>query len=92
MKHKLSVKQSIELRERQTKERQRFIRALAEYLVGNQAEQSIGLQMGKQSAKDWAKLRNATPLSGYPTVDEAFSKLCKFLGVSDFAANRTEPV
>lgn len=87
---KRTVKESIELRERQTKDRQRFIRVLAEYLVGNQVEQSIRLQMGKQSAKEWAALRSATPLFGYPTVDEAFSKLCEFLGVSDFAANPTE--
>jgi hypothetical protein len=86
---KLSVKESIELLERQTKDRQRFIRALAEFLVGNQVEQSIGLQLGKQSAKDWAKLRSATPLFGYPTVDEAFPVLCAFLGVSDFVADRT---
>jgi hypothetical protein len=66
MKHKLSVKQSIELQERKTTERQQFIRVLVEYLVGNQVEQGIGLQVGKQSAMDWAKLRGATPLFGYP--------------------------
>ena len=60
-------------------EQARFVRALAEFLVGDQARQSIELQMGKASAKKWATLRTATPLFGYPTVEEAERTLATFL-------------
>lgn len=56
-----------------------FIRALAEYLAGDQALKSIELEMGKPSAKEWAKLRNWSPLFGYPTVEEAEKQLSEFL-------------
>lgn len=56
-----------------------FIRALAEYFAGDSARKSIGLQMGKQWAKEWADLRGATPLLGYQTVDEAEQVLTRFL-------------
>ena len=49
----------------------KFLQGLAEYLVGGQALKSVELQMGKVSAKEWATLRNLTPLAGYPTVLEA---------------------
>jgi hypothetical protein len=57
-----------------------FIKKLARYLVGDQARKSIELQMGKQDAKEWADIRGATPLFGYPTVEEAEKKLTEFLG------------
>jgi len=58
-----------------------FIHELAEYLAGtNQAGKSIELQLGKQSGKEWAKLRSATPLFGYPSVEEAEQQLTEFLG------------
>jgi hypothetical protein len=61
--------------------KRRFIRALAEYLAGtNQVAMSIGLEMGKPDAKEWAKVRSASPLFGYPTVDEAEKELTDFLG------------
>jgi len=56
-----------------------FIKKLARYLVGDQARQSIELQMGKQSAKEWAELRGATPLFGYPSVEEAEKVMTEFL-------------
>jgi hypothetical protein len=56
-----------------------FIKALAQFLVGNQAHKSILLQMEKPEAKEWAALRNATPLMGYPTVSEAIETLEEFL-------------
>lgn len=58
-----------------------FIRALAEYLAGpQQVRKSLELlQASKTNAKEWAALRNATPLFGYPTVDEAEIELTKFL-------------
>jgi len=57
----------------------RFVKQLAEYLVGDQAKQSIELQMGKESAQQWAALRNTTPLHGWLTVEEAEAELTKFL-------------
>jgi len=57
-----------------------FIRILAEFLVGNEAKKSIELQMGKESAKEWSKLRGATPLFGYyPDVEKAIKELEEFL-------------
>jgi len=56
-----------------------FIRQLAEFLVGDQAAKGIELQMGRKSAQQWALLRSKTPLSGYPTVDEAEKQLQEFL-------------
>jgi len=62
------------------KQKKEFIRELAEFLAGpHQVGKSIELQMGKASAREWAALRSATPLSGYPTVDEAEAVLTKFL-------------
>jgi len=60
--------------------KRRFIRALAEFLAGDQARKSIELQMGKDHAKEWAALRSACPLHGYPTVEEAEQELTEFLG------------
>lgn len=57
-----------------------FIKALAKFLVEDQAYQSIRLGTGNADAKKWAELRNATPLFGYPTLEEAEEILIKFLG------------
>lgn len=57
----------------------RFVRALAEYLVGDQARMSIYLEMGKPEAQAWAKLRNAGPSLGWATVEEAEAILTRFL-------------
>lgn len=65
--------------EPKTDRKAEFVRALAEYLVGDQARKSIELEMGKESAKQWAKLRGAAPLMGYPTVEEAEKILTEFL-------------
>ena len=56
-----------------------FIKALAEYLVGDQALKSIQLGARSPAAKQWAKLRNLTPLFGSPTIEEAEKQLAKFL-------------
>jgi hypothetical protein len=56
-----------------------FIRELAEFLAGNSARKSIELQMGKESAKEWATLRAASPLVGWVGVDEAEAQLTEFL-------------
>jgi len=57
-----------------------FIRALAEYLCGNQATMSILLEMVNEHAKKWAKLRALSPVVGYETVGGAEAALTDFLG------------
>jgi hypothetical protein len=56
-----------------------FVRALAEFLAGDQARKSIELEMGRPHALEWAALRHRSSLSGYPTVDEAERALTEFL-------------
>jgi hypothetical protein len=70
--------------------KRRFFRALAEFLAGpNQAAWSIMLEVGGASprhgssgwaAQEWAKVRNASRLFGYPTVEEAEKELMEFFG------------
>lgn len=57
--------------------KEQFIKALAVFLVKDQAQKSIELQMGKTSAKEWAELRSKSGILGYPTVEEAESHLTK---------------
>lgn len=57
-----------------------FIRALAEFLAGNAAQKSIDLELQRPWAIEWAKVRSATTLFGYPSVDEAEMELTAFLG------------
>lgn len=61
----------------------RFIKALAQFLAGDQAKKSILLGMPNGVAfsviKEWAELRNATPIFGYQTVDEAEAKLTNWM-------------
>lgn len=60
--------------------RYKFITILAEYLAGtNQAEMSIKLQTGHPEALRWRKMRAASPLFGYPSVEEAAVQLDSFL-------------
>ncbi len=62
------------------KTKEEFIDVLAEYLVGNEAEMSIRLQMGQPDAIAWQKLRDATPLFGYyPEKSKAIRELTEFL-------------
>ena len=56
-----------------------FLKALANYLVRDQAKRSIQLEMGSLDAKEWAAIRALTPLMGYPSVDEAVQVLKEFL-------------
>lgn len=62
-----------------------FIKALAKFLVGDQAKKSILLdpKMGPSPfsslIKEWAELRGHTPLHGYPTMIEAVEALEEFL-------------
>lgn len=57
----------------------RFIHQLAVFLADEPARKSIELQMEKTSGKEWAALRDETPLFGYPTVAEAEAALTEFL-------------
>jgi hypothetical protein len=65
-----------------------FIHQLAEFLVGRQAAKSIMLQLEGSRidgdprpnfANEWATLRCASNLSGYPTIEEAEKALTKLL-------------
>jgi len=56
-----------------------FIKVLAVFLVGEQARKSIMLEMGNTWAREWATLRSATPIEGYPTIEEGERILREFL-------------
>lgn len=66
-----------------------FIKQLASFLVGNQAGKSIALEVEARSissqlpgpflATEWAALRNASPVFGYATHEEAVKQLTEFL-------------
>lgn len=65
--------------------KKQFILKLAAFLVENQAGKSIALQIQSpnapvQWATEWANLRNASPLHGYPTLEEAVEQLTDWLG------------
>jgi hypothetical protein len=60
--------------------RKNFLHALAVFLSGDSARKSIDLEMGKPYAKEWAALRNATPIFGYLTVEETELQLTEFIG------------
>lgn len=72
------------MRARLEKKRE-FIRALAKFLVGDQAKKSLLLDPRMAGSpfsslvKEWAELRGTTPLFGYPTLSEAEELLEEFL-------------
>lgn len=57
----------------------RFIHEIADFLTKDQGKWSIKLEMGDEAAKRWASLRAASPLMGYPTLEEAEQLLTRFL-------------
>jgi hypothetical protein len=68
--------------------KQDFIKQLAHFLVDNQAGKSIFLQMESMRednnlmpklATEWANLRTASMLRGYPNFDEAVESLTEML-------------
>lgn len=65
-----------------TQQQEQFLDELAEYLGGsNSAEMSVRLaNTHDRDAERWQQLRCKTPLSGYPTKDEAKATLARFLG------------
>ncbi len=62
--------------------RDKFLDAIAGYLVDDQAKKSIELQMGKDSAKEWAQVRSVSGVSGYATKDEALVIIRRVLGIT----------
>lgn len=56
-----------------------FINALAEYISGNDAANSIKLQLGDVNAQLWARVRNASGVFGYLTEQETEKHLTEFL-------------
>ena len=57
-----------------------FIEMLVEYLVGNEVEMSVRLQVGDKDAKAWQRLREASPLFGYyPDKAKAVRELTEWL-------------
>jgi len=64
-------------------QQQNFVKELAQYLAGNEVRDSIDLQMGKESAREWSRLRGTTPLFGYyPEIVEAEAVLFEFLNIA----------
>jgi len=68
--------------------KKRLIEQLAHFLVDDQAAKSIVLQMDGQRpkndprpamGKEWASLRSASTLMGYPTYEEAVEQLTDLL-------------
>lgn len=68
-----------------TANQQRFVKALAVFLVENQASKSVALEVERMRPRqgtimaEWAALRATTPLMGYPTVEQAETELAEFL-------------
>jgi hypothetical protein len=65
--------------------KEEFIRRLAEYLVENEAAKGIAVGLESAAApvkwaSEWAKVRAASPVSGYTSIAEAVEKLKNFLG------------
>ncbi len=62
--------------------KRRFVRELGFFLGGKmQAAMSIGIGLGREEAKRWAELRNATPLRGYVSGEDAERQLAEWLGI-----------
>jgi len=64
-------------------QRKNFIHELALYLADNQAAKGIAMQMERPTmpvrwASEWVKVRNASPVFGYPTVEEVEKQLTEF--------------
>ena len=64
---------------RRRSRKQDFVKRLAKFLVDGQASKSILLATNNSLAREWADLRSATPLFGYPTIEEAEKMLNEFL-------------
>lgn len=56
-----------------------FILALAEYLTIDTSTKSILLQTGNSDAQLWARIRDQSPITGYPTTEEAIHTLTQWL-------------
>jgi hypothetical protein len=71
------------------KDKRPFVRALAELLAADAMKKSIMLEasarvpsaMWVSLIKEWAAVREQSPLFGYPSVDEAEKQLAEFLEI-----------
>lgn len=65
--------------------KEKVIQAFADYLAHNQAGKGIALEMERRTltpihwAKEWALVRQAARLHGYPTVEETVEHLKRIL-------------
>jgi hypothetical protein len=59
-----------------------FLRAVAEYLTTDSARKSVLIEMKNPDALMWAKIRNAGPMLGWATQEEAYGALCRFFDVN----------
>lgn len=65
--------------------KEHFIQTLAIYLQNNQAGKSIALQMERERkpvlpwAQEWAEVRSASGLRGYPDLQETVTHLRELL-------------
>jgi hypothetical protein len=62
-----------------TEKQDRFVKALAAFLVNRQAVKSVQVELGGADALEWAAIRNALPSLGWATTEEAEAILRKFL-------------
>lgn len=65
-----------------------FVHQLAVFMVDNQAAKGLSLAMERPTmpvlwASEWSKLRNKSPIFGYPTVEEAEKQLKEFFRILD---------
>ena len=72
-----------------------FVHQLALFLVENQTAKGISLAMERPTmpvlwAYEWSKLRNSSPIFGYPTVEEAEKQLKEFLRILDPQPSKIE--
>jgi hypothetical protein len=87
-KRTLAARTSREVVRRRSEMSEQFLRSLAEFLAGsNQARMSIwlGSPSGEAAlvAGLWREIRQATPLFGYPSTEEAMVTLREFLWPSE---------
>lgn len=83
--NKKALKRPAAEQEVRIEKKARFFKALAQFLAGDQGKKSILLDPRMSAspayslAREWADLRNASPLRGYGTVEEAEKELTAWL-------------
>ena len=69
-----------------------FIKALAVFFTKDQMRRSIEVELKLPYAIAWATVRSYTPLTGWPTIDEAEKQLREFLSDKEPSAALKNPV